>query len=1183
MKTKKILTGTIATATLLSALSGCVVGKKNPTNVDKPKKDIPAPEKVEEPADTNKADIDKKDNTTDKKPVKVNVVNKITPSAEPTYNYTENNTGSSTPSTPQESAYDRTLRELNEKIEQKSVAVTNAKKVLDDAKTLYNDALTKANIVTGDKDIKEYLAKAKALMEKAQKEYDTAFGEYTTLLLTYSDEREVAKKSAENVKNEVINLAKKEFDDTTADYRNAYNSVLDEAESLINKKNEEALSIYNKLIAQIEAEYETKKTEIDSKYNAKDEEALLKKERALSLAQSKYNEAIKVAEDTYNEVIKANQEAYDKATTEALDAYNKATKTEAQVRDTALEEAKNAYNEALNEAQTNENYLNAKANREQAQDKLNTLTQARDNIQNELENANKELETAKVEEAKAKEDYDTATKTYQDAENAYNEALNAYNSAVKTKEDKEKWDNWADQSVVAYKQNLEQAEKLLDRSKQELQNAEKAYEYGQIRIDDAKQVILDRENALKEAENKVATGVLGFYQNQLSKLEQNSSYETAKEEQELRKTIAMLEYYSSDAIPEEIRTKIGQEGDATSLENVKAALELIKRGNEVRTTDNNNPGLKDLKVTHSGMVEAQIAANAEREFVGHWVNSLEYSKYTVNNVNSNWQTQQGENAYWGSYDHDPYDGWYTEEKIYKDFYVEYLKNNPTASREEIDQAAKKAGKYCYSSNGSWGHYDAIVAKGYTSTGLAINNSSDRGVGGEGAKNIVQEFTTSKLEDYKSLTTFTVDEYYEMFMNYYNSVYDSVKNAQTELENAKNELEFLEASGGLTQEEVNKINEAKEKVAQKEQELQESQAEYDKALVNKTTSEKELTDAITKVTETEKLKNSAKENLDNTATGEDEKKAYETAQEKTKQKQDVVDKTNEKLNDSVVEINDALKNLDDAIKEENKQEEFKTVKEQSAKETYDSNVNKANEAYNNATGEAKAEYDRATSVEQAEKTNADNKANEVLENEKANANDTLTSETEKAEGEYQETIDKNASDKANEVDTLNTATNTSKSDALNKKTEAETEAKTEYDKTVNEATDKFNAETKDATDKLENAKQKANKTYEDAINKADKNYQEKVDQAKKDLELDDKKSSVEVSTDDYNKVVDVNKDLEEADKNLSEKQDKYDSALKELESAEKAKEEFLNPTPTIVLDYDSATITLVESTVPRLRF
>ena len=1180
METKKILTSTIATATLLSALSGCVA-KKNNVTVDNSNKETPAPEKVEEPTDTEKTETDKKDDekgTTNKKPIKVNVVNKITPSAEPTYNYTENNTGSnssSTPSTPQESAYDRTLRELNEKIEQKSVAVTNAKKVLDDAKTLYNDALTKANIVTGDKDIKEYLTKAKALMEKAQKEYDTALAEYSNLLLTFSDEREVAKKSAENVKNEVINLAQKEFDDTTKGYRNAYNSVLDEAESLINKKNEEALVKYNGKIAEIEAEYNKKKAEIDARYDAKDEESALKKNRALASAKSKFDGAIKVAEDTYNDTIKANQEAYDKATTEALAAYNEATKKEALIRDTALEEAKNAYNEALNEAQTNENYLNAKANREAAENKLNTLTQTRDNIQTELETANKELETAKVEEAKAKEDYDTATKTYQDAENAYNEALNAYNSAVRTKEDKEKWDNWADQSVEAYKQNLEQAEKLLDRSKQELQNAEKAYEYGQIRIDDAKQVILDRENALKEAENKVASGVLGFYQSKLSSLEQNSSYETAKEEQELRKTIAMLEYYSSDAIPEEIRTKIGQEGDATSLENVKAALELIKRGNEVRTTDDNTPGLEDLKVTHSGMVEAQITANAEREFTAHWVNSPEYAKYNINNVNSNWQTQLGENAYWGSYDHDPYEGWYTDEKIYKDFYVEYLKNNPKATREEIDEAAKKAGTYCYGSNGSWGHYDAITAKAYTSTGLAINNSSDRGVGGEGAKDIVQKFTTSKLEDYKSLTTFTVDEYYEMFMNYYNAVHDNVKNAQAELEKAKAELNALESNGGLTQEEVDEINRAKENVAKKEQDLVDSQKDYDKSLINKANTEKELVEAITKVSETEEIKNDKKDILDNTATGEVEKNLYDKAQENTNKKQDLVDKANEKLNDSVVEVNDALKNLDNAIKEENKQEEFKAVKEQSAKETYDSNVNKANEAYNNATGEAKAEYDRATSVEQAEKSNADNKASEVLENEKANANDTLTSETEKAEGEYQETIDKNASDKASEVETLDTTANTSKSDALTEKTETETEAKAEYDKTVNEATDKFNAETKDATDKLENAKEEANKTYENAINKADKNYQEKVDQAKKDLELDDKKSSVEVSTDDYNKVVEVDKNLDQAKDNLDDKQDKYDSAVKELESAEKAKEEFLNPTPTIVLDYDSATITLVE--------
>lgn len=1177
METKKILTGTIATATLLSALSGCVA-KKNNTTVDNSNKETPAPEKVEEPTETEKTETDKKDDnksTTDKKPIKVNVVNKITPSAEPTYNYTENNTGSSTPSTPQESAYDRTLRELNEKIEQKSVAVTNAKKVLDDAKTLYNDALTKAKIVTGDKDIKEYLANAKALMEKAQKEYDTALAEYSNLLLTFSDEREVAKKSAENVKNEVINLAKKEFDDTTKDYRNAYNSVLDEAESLINKKNEEALAKYNGKIAEIEAEYNQKKTEIDARYDTKDEEAALKKNRALASAKSKFDSAIKEAEATYNDTIKANQDAYDKATTEALAAYNEATKKEALVRDTALEEAKNAYNEALNEAQTNENYLNAKANREAAETKLNTLTETRDNIQNELETANKELETAKAEEAKAKEDFDTATKTYQDAENAYNEALNAYNNAVRTKEDKEKWDNWADQSVVAYKQNLEQAEKLLDRSKQELQNAEKAYEYGQIRIDDAKQVILDRENALKEAENKVASGVLGFYQSKLSSLEQNSSYETAKEEQELRKTIAMLEYYSSDAVPEEIRTKIGQDGDATSLENVKAALELIKRGNEVRTTDDNTPGLKDLKVTHSGMVEAQITANAEREFAAHWVNSPEYAKYNINKVNSNWQTQQGENAYWGSYDHDPYEGWYTDEKIYKDFYVEYLKNNPTASREEVDEAAKKAGTYCYGSNGSWGHYDAITAKGYTSTGLAINNSSDRSVGGKGAKNIVQEFTTSKLEDYKSLTTFTVDEYYEMFMNYYNSVHENVANAKAELEKAKAELDTLVANGGLTQEEVDEINRAKENVAQKEQDLADSQKDYDKSLINKANTEKELVEAITKVTETEETKNSAKETLDNTATGEDEKKAYEKAQENTNQKQETVNNTEKELDQAYKNESNAKTELGNAIQEVQKQETIRKDKIQNAKNTYEDSEQKANDTYNKNTSDALNEYSKATETERTDKIKADERAHEVLESKKADANNTLTTETNTAENEYQNTIDTNNSEKADEVGKLDATTDTQKSDALNDKTKADTEAKAEYDKTVGEATDKFKTETKDASDKLENTKQEANNTYENAVEKADKTYQEKVDQAKEDLKLDNKKTDVETSAKDYNKVVETDKNLDQAKDNLDDKQEKYDNAVKELESAEKAKEEFLNPTPTIVIDYDSATITLIE--------
>lgn len=86
-------------------------------------------------------------------------------------------------------------------------------------------------------------------------------------------------------------------------------------------------------------------------------------------------------------------------------------------------------------------------------------------------------------------------------------------------------------------------------------------------------------------------------------------------------------------------TEQGNVRDATSLENMKTALEWIKECNELRKSH----GLSELMVSDRLMAISQSNTNA--------------SAYILNHTH---QFGVGENLAWGY--QNPFDGWYTEEK-----------------------------------------------------------------------------------------------------------------------------------------------------------------------------------------------------------------------------------------------------------------------------------------------------------------------------------------------------------------------------------------------------------------------------------------------------------------------------------------------------------------------------------------
>ncbi len=116
------------------------------------------------------------------------------------------------------------------------------------------------------------------------------------------------------------------------------------------------------------------------------------------------------------------------------------------------------------------------------------------------------------------------------------------------------------------------------------------------------------------------------------------------------------------------------EGDATQLTNMFDSLELLQYGNQLRTTDNNFPGLEPYRVTHTLM--AMAMSNADLSISPNKGHLLHFSV--------------GENLAWNFLN--PYNGWYDFEK------------------RDYDKGITKG----------VGHYLSIVSSGYNATGLGTN-------------------------------------------------------------------------------------------------------------------------------------------------------------------------------------------------------------------------------------------------------------------------------------------------------------------------------------------------------------------------------------------------------------------------------------------------------------------------------
>ncbi len=557
-------------------------------------------------------------------------------------------------------------------------------------------------------------------------------------------------------------------------------------ESLLNGSSKEQIEqSVNELKAQLESAtlaYQAASNRVNELLNAKQEaEAkVLDLQNTLEGAKAELSEA-------KDDVVHA-QNAYDVANAdynEKLEIYNGASDPELKAEyEKQVVEAKNnltiAQSDLQNAKLIQQSKVDAVANAEssvvEVENEICDLKSLIDAKENELLGINESIGIAEKELSAAKEELTNAI----EIENSMEEVLNKTKIAL----DKAK------KEVEAQQMNVDKAQSDVD-AQQKIVN--------QLRVDK------------EQVSQKISLGSKGFfeaygYTNALKVLEENS--------------VEIGKY-----------TEVGAENDATSLENFKKAIAMVKTGNTLRTTDDNFKGLNPLKVSAEMFAISQVQVNQMAK--------TEYGHTRLYNVSENIAV---------GYD-DPYVGWYTEEKAVYDYLQKKgwdINDIRDSQGNYIDvDKANEIVKACNLPDIPWvqtGHYTNILKSRYVGTGTAwIEGYTSNGH----HKHAGQVFSSQCSLD----SLLTIDEFESQF----NTYYDSLMNADGAYEDANvilNQLkrELYKQNALLTQKTndqkvteqnkvnaENKLNSAKNEVGRLESVVRKKQKNLDDLCSEESTS------------------------------------------------------------------------------------------------------------------------------------------------------------------------------------------------------------------------------------------------------------------------------------------------------------------------------------------------------------
>lgn len=730
---------------------------------------------------------------------------------------------------------------------------------------------------------------AKEAEEKAQKVYDT-YNEGTyvptkanvnTLKSNYdASSLEAQKAIVSELEKQVANLEENQKKLGQAnEQKKALQTQLDETTNALanaNSKLQEAQKKYDALLNGTSEEEISKDVEEKGKALEEAQKALKEAQNTVStLAQQKAETEAKVTEATQN--VENAQKAYAEAQTsvneaqKALDTavanYNEKKAIYDGASDPTIKaqyeaDIKNAENELVT-AQTN---LQVALENQAA--KANAVTSA----EKSLSDVNQEILNLDAKIAEKQKALDMLNQTINDAETALNEA----------------------------KAQLETAKANLEKAKKDVMTQQSKVNEAQEAVIAQEKVVTQLRTDKEQTQAKIEQGSKGFfeaygYTDALKILEEQSTANGGS-------------------------TNIGAENDATSLENFKRALSMVRYGNALRTSDTNFTGREDLKVNPTLFAISQVQINAT-------ANSNKFGHSKLYNVGENITAASRPQN-----DKGLYEGWYDSEKQVYDYITAkgWTITDVNNDENKFNEVMNAVGH----SNIQVGHYKNLIGLNSDATGTAYIYSKTPAPDGYRC-NAGQVFAYVSRSSYiTEVNTMTIDEFEAQFNAYYNKLMNAdsiLKDGELKLEALKAELENQrQVLGTKTAAQTNaqtnvatvqtQVTQATNAAARAKANVATKQAAFDKLcdddtafnMANEITglkTQKTQLETVDRVNAQKALENAQQEKKDADQNVENKKGIVNDAQATLKKRKDILDEANKGIETAKANLDVAEKDVD----------------------------------------------------------------------------------------------------------------------------------------------------------------------------------------------------------------------------------------------------------------------------------
>lgn len=303
----------------------------------------------------------------------------------------------------------------------------------------------------------------------------------------------------------------------------------------------------------------------------------------------------------------------------------------------------------------------------------------------------------------------------------------------------------ADQDAAAKTADVTPLATALTEAQSALEAARALEQEKAAAVETARQAVTKAESDLANVAERAAEGSFGFFKDRVENGESDAEKAAAQKALDVLNTATSTNGRVSRIVK-------GSPTGATSLENMKHAIEGVAKSNEYRARGGlDGAALPQFKITDYMMATAQWQTSWSENMIAH------SSAYNV-----------GENLAWG-YDTPTkaFVGWYDKEKEVYDDLV-----NRNVNIEEWKNQKDERGWHNFN---KIGHYLNLVEPRYTVAGYAYS-TKDALYGKVAGQTIFFDSTDP---------VYTVGEYRERFMAYYNSV--SPEGAQRKVDEAKARL------------------------------------------------------------------------------------------------------------------------------------------------------------------------------------------------------------------------------------------------------------------------------------------------------------------------------------------------------------------------------------------------------------